>query len=304
MTFLGMDVEQARDFGIVLEDSRRALESRAETARAAVDSTAGGDGWRGPDADRFMQQWQSVSSRWTELLDRFSALATSIANEADAQDETSEAGGEHGTTSGPWTGTPGPVAAGGGPSGGSLPATPFLPTDFFGEAGDFLGEYWENLKENVGIDGIDTSGGIISATHTFAAAMSKEFLKEAVPKAIPLIGDIFTGVMGGIDRWNDDEGAGYNGLERFGRAVFDGGLNFAGSFGGGLLGSAAGVGIAGLVGGGAGAAAGAPAAGVGAVPGAVAGGSAGAVVGSVVGDVVGGYFGATLTDSLADTILD
>lgn len=322
--FQGMNTAEVADLASLLSERAQSLSTLLETLTGRVDGVIGAQ-WIGPDADDFAVTFRSaVHSPFTAAVDALTARGTDLENHVEEQNgASSDAGGTGGAGVGGGTsagagaaGGAGADAAGGtaqkGP--GTPPATAaagFLGADWSDIS---FGEVWDNWKENVGIDGVDGADGILGTAHSFAKNFGDFALgKGSVPAFIPLIGDGFTGVMAGIDRWNDDAGrSDLSTGERIGRAVLDGGANFvgsvAGSFVGGAIGTGIGGAIGGLFGGGGGAAAGAPAAGVGAVPGAAAGGvtgtGVGGVVGGIVGDVVGSYIGATTADSVIDSFLD
>lgn len=305
----GMDTAQASDHAALLAERATSLTTLLDTLSAQVDGIVGTQ-WIGPDAESFASTFRSsVAPRFTAAADGIRTHGTDLEGHVGEQDGASSPdGGGGGSSAGP----------GGANGGGSSPAgvQPASAAGFLGaDWGDIsFGEIWDNWKENVGIDGVDSAGGILSTAHSFAKNFGDFALgKGSVPAFIPMIGDAFTGVMAGIDRWNDDAGrSDLSTGERIGRAVLDGGANFAGSMAGSFVGGAIGTGvgssIGGLFGGGGGAAAGAPAAGVGAVPGAAAGGVTGAgvggVIGGIAGDVVGSYLGATTADSVIDSFLD
>ncbi|ATG54021.1 hypothetical protein CFK41_03960 [Brachybacterium ginsengisoli] len=303
--FQGMDTEQIADLSALLSNRAGTLSTLLDDLAVTVDSTVG-TLWVGPDADTFSTTFRSsVQPRFTSAVDALTGRGTELDGHREEQETTSSA--DIGVAGSPQAG-PGSPQAG--------PGTPGASSNFLGaDWGDVsFGEFWQNVKENIGIDGVDGAGGIVGITHSFAKNFGDfAFGKGSVPAFIPMIGDAFTGIMAGVDRWNDDAGrTDLSTGERIGRAVLDGGVNFAGSLIGSAIGGAIGTGlgssIGGLFGGGGGAAAGAPAAGVGAVPGAAAGGAAGVgvggVVGGIVGDVVGSYIGATTADSVIDTFLD
>ena len=287
--FMGMDTSQVDDFGNLLTQRRETVDQRFQDLKGTVDSIVGSQ-WIGPDADSFQSQYQSeVITKVTAAVDRMQQLFDEIRQHIEEQDTTSTADD----------------------AGGLLDDVLDALGGFFSAAGDFLSEVWNNFLDRLGISGVDAAGGIISTVHSFAKRFGEfAFGKGSVPKIIPVVGDIFTGVMAGVDRWNSEPDRPF--WERLGRAALDGGANFAGSllgsYLGGSAGAAAGGALGGLIGGGGGAVAGAPAGGVGAVPGAAAGGgggaAVGAVVGGIVGDVVGSYIFSTAADSVIDAILD
>lgn len=309
--FQGMHTADVADLAGLVSERAQTLSTLLETLGGQVDGIVGTQ-WIGPDADDFAATFRSsVHSPFTSAVDALRARGTDLEAHVEEQDGASSSDSAAGGPTGGGAGQ-----AGGGPQSGPGGVSASAASGFLGaDWGDIsFGEVWENWKENVGIDGPDSAGGILSTAHSFAKNFGDFALgKGSVPAFIPMIGDAFTGVMAGLDRWNDDAGrSDLSTGERIGRAVLDGGANFAGSLGGsfvgGALGTALGGSIGGLFGGGGGAAAGAPAAGVGAVPGAAAGGITGAgvggVIGGIAGDVVGSYFGATAADSVIDSFLD
>lgn len=305
--FQGMDTAQAGDFAGLLADRASTLSSLLEGLTRTVDGTVGTQ-WVGSDAEAFSDTFStSTRTLFTTAVDGLQGLGDELTQHRDEQETTSSDSG---------VSTGGAIPQGGPATPQNGPGAPGAASGFLGaDWGDVsFGEFWQNLKENIGIDGVDAAGGILGTSHSFAKNFGNFMMgKGSVPAFIPVIGDAFTGVMAGIDRWNDDAGrTDLSTGERIGRAVVDGGANFVGSMAGsaigGAIGTSIGTSIGGLFGGGGGAAAGAPAAGVGAVPGAAAGGVTGAgvggVIGGIAGDVVGSYIGATTADSIIDTFLD
>lgn len=302
--FQGMDTAQVGDFAGLVTDRAVTLSNLLEGLSRTVDGTIGTQ-WIGPDADAFSESFDSSTRQLlTTAVDDLRGLGGELERHREEQETTSA---DTGSSAGPQSGPTAPQNGPGAPDS----SNGFLGADWSDVS---FGEFWQNFKENIGIDGVDSAGGILGTSHSFVKNFGNfMFGKGTVPAFIPVIGDAFTGVMAGIDRWNDDAGrTDLSTGERIGRAFLDGGVNFAGSMLGsaigGSIGTSLGSSIGGLFGGGGGAAAGAPVGGVGAVPGAAAGGVTGAgvggVVGGIVGDVVGSYIGATTADSIIDTFLD
>lgn len=291
-TFLGMDVDAARAHAQKLDASATSMTSALDTLESMIGSVLG-TAWRGPDAQWFQELWSSqVLGPGRDTADQLRALHTALLSQADAQDRASSTDPGNGASLGP-----GPTA---GPPTDPLPSGPitaqasnnFLGIDF----GDVSwGEFGSNLLERVGFSPEDWTSGIVSGTHSFAKRFGEHAIGK-VPGFIPVIGDVFTGLLAGVDRWNQDASREDLSIpERLGRAGLDGLANGLGSFVGGSIGS----GLLGLLGVGGGAVAGAETG-----PGAVVTGGAGGVVGLIAGDLVGGYVGATVADAAVDTFLD
>lgn len=289
MTFQGMDTAAGQTFGDTLRTRGTRLRELADELRASTGSVIG-TMWIGPDADAFdARATPGAFASLQGAADLIAQRADELVAQVDEQDSASDDLG-------------GSAPGGGSSSGSGTSAATFLGADWSDVS---WGEFGDNLWSSLGLDGVDVSGGLISATHSFADRFSLAAFGQAAPRFIPLVGDVYTGVMAGIDRWNDDaDRDDLNIWERIGRAGLDGGANFGGSLLGGTLLGSAGAAIGSAIGGGGGAAAGAPAAGVGAIPGAIGGASAGGVVGGIIGDVVGSYLGASVADAAIDTFLD
>lgn len=270
--FQGMDTAQVSDFGELLQDRAGTLDEQFDSLRSLVDSIVGSQ-WVGPDAEDFRTRFtEQVLPRATERSDRLRDLRNELDTHREEQDQASDV--DDGFSLDDFFGGVG---------------------DFFEGAGNFLGEVWDNFTDNLLPPSWDD---IVGGGLTAGGSIWKELAKAAgksVPKAIPLVGDVFTGVMAGIERWNQDDGRPF--WERLGRAGADGLANAAGSFLGGLAGGAIGGGAMLLLGAGIGAV-------TGSVPGALAGGGVGVIAGGIVGEVVGGYVGAAAGDAIIDAILD
>jgi hypothetical protein len=282
MALTGMDTVRGSDLAAALAtagDDLEALRDRTEELVRTVIAT----GWTGTDAEAFAARWQGDV---LPLVDRGIAAARSrrehVAAQVAEQDTASSVAG--------------------GTAGRFDQHLELLGADWTDIS---WAEFRENLAENIGVDGLDTATGLVDGTHSVVGQLLRTSGAKVVPGFFPVVGDVFTGVVAGVDRWHDD--AGRTDLprgERLGRAIVDGSANLGGSL---LLGTALSwsLGMLGLaLGGGSGGAAGAAAGGAPAVPGAVGGGTIGAAVGGVTGDVGGSYIGATLADSLIDTALD
>ncbi|MFE5776921.1 WXG100 family type VII secretion target [Brachybacterium sp. NPDC056505] len=291
-SFFGMDVDSARAHAQKLDASAQSVLSTMDALDELINSIVG-SAWSGPDADDFRETWASrVLGSGHAAGERLRQLRGNLLDQADDQERASGAEASDGGLEpfGPTT-TP-PIAP---PSAGPISAAAnasFLGIDF----GDISwGEFGSNLLERIGISPEDWTGGIVSGTHSFAKRFGEHAIGK-VPGFVPVIGDVFTGLLAGVDRWNQDEGRDDLSIpERLGRAGVDGIANGFGSFVGGALGS----GLLGLLGVGGGAVAGAETG-----PGAVVTGGAGGVVGLIAGDLIGGYVGATVADAAVDTFLD
>lgn len=277
--FWGMDGAQVEDFGTVLGQSRTTVEQRFTDLRAVVSGVVGTQ-WVGPDAQQFGEQYeQQVISEVDSAVERMQSLFDELARHVEEQDAASTADGGFG---------------GANVSGSATAAGP-----------GFWQRWGTGIVENLKPSWLGGTTTLVSAVHNLPG-----YLLESVPKFIPLIGDVFTGVMAGVERFSAESDRPF--WERLGRAAVDGALTGAGSFLGGLIGTAGGAFLGVLAGGGsvglAGTAAGAAVGGVGAIPGALAGAGTGAIVGgvagAVIGDLVGGYVGSAVGAGLADAILD
>lgn len=281
--FIGMDTAQAEGFGALLERQSRTVEDICEAVGSRVHVIVG-TGWVGPDADEFGARTdREVWARLNELRDLLRTLGEELISHIEEQNRASDVEDAWGA----FLDGVGEFFAGVG--------------EFFAGVGEFLGEVWENFIENL----IPNWGSITGLGLTAGGDVFGQILKSGgrlLGSAVPYVGDVFTGVLAGIERWNEDSEYGLG--ERLGRALLDGGVNFGGSLLGGMAGTAVGGAIGGALGGGGGAAAGAPAAGIGAIFGAIGGGSVGAGVGMVVGDAVGSYLGGAAADAVIDAILD
>lgn len=300
--FQGMDTAQVDDFSGVLGDRSGTVEERFSTLESLVRAIVGSQ-WVGPDADEFGQRYGSeVMSRVQEAVEQLRRRMDELREHVEQQESASS------------------TSDGGGFFGGVLDAL----GDVLSTVGDFLGEVWDDFTGDILptiADGISIGLGVIGDTvkkgidDALKAApdMGKSAGKRLISSAIPFVGDAATGVMAGIDRWQEDSknhpDMGFG--EHLLRAGFDGAMNGVGSFAGGTLGSMVGgpIGgaIGGLFGGGGGAVATSPTgpgAAVGGGVGAAGGGGIGVAVGAYAGDVVGSYFGGRAGDAVADAILD
>lgn len=273
--FMGMDTAEVDDFGGLLTERADSLRERFDSLSSLVDSIVGAQ-WVGSDADAFGQSFRGdVMSKVSSTLDGLDTRAKELTEHVQEQDTASTATGGVAEAIGDFFEGVG---------------------DFFAGVGDFFGEVWDNFVETIKPEPVDGAGGIISTVHSWAKRFGDvAWGKGAVPRFIPLIGDAFTGLMAGAERWNSEPDRPF--WERLGRAALDGGANFAGSMAGSVIGGAIGAGAVTLVGAGIGAV-------TGSVPGALAGGGAGVIAGGVIGDVVGSYFGAAAGDAVIDAILD
>lgn len=297
----GMDTAQVEDFSGLLGDRSSTVEDRFNTLEGLVRSIIGSQ-WVGSDADEFGQRYGSeVMSRVQEALEQLRRRIEELSEHIDEQDSASDLD-----------------------DGGFFEGVFDALGDAIDTVGNFLGEVWDNFTEDIlptWVDGASIALGVVSDKVKegidkglkAAPDLGKNAGKRLLGSAIPFVGDAFTGVMAGVDRWQQD-GANHPDMgfgERLGRAAFDGGANAVGSLAGGTLGSMIGgpIGgaIGGLFGGGGGAVATSPTgpgAAVGGGVGAAGGGGVGVAIGAYAGDVIGSYFGGRAGDALADSILD
>lgn len=275
--FQGMDTAQVEDFSGLLGDRCGTVEDRFSSLQGLVRSIVGSQ-WIGPDADAFGDRYGSeVAGRIDELLEQFSRRIEELTGHIEEQEEVSSA-----------------------KDGGLLGDILETLGDLFNGAVDIIGDFFENLIPTI----TNMAGVAITVLGDIAGGAIKAFAKSAprlLGSAVPYVGDVFTGVMAGIERWNQDSHLPFG--ERLGRSLLDGGANFTGSLLGGLAGSAIGGSIGGALGGGGGAVAGSPS-GPGAIFTAIGGGSLGAGIGMVVGDAIGSYVGGAAADAIIDSILD
>lgn len=283
-SFYGMDTAQVEDFAQRVGDRSGSLDDLASSLQSLIDAIVGSQ-WIGPDADAFGGRFRS------EALPRFQAAIDQLRRRQDAlggdvEEQESASSAEDGGILGDIFGGLGEVLGGLG--------------DLFGGAIDFLGEVWHGFVDNL----IPNLGNVGGMGVTAAGDIAGQILKSggrALSSAVPFVGDAFTGVLAGVERWNQDGDLPFG--ERLGRSLLDGGVNALGSFVGGTAGSALGVAVGGLFGGGGGAAAGAPT-GPGAILTGLGGGTIGGGIGFLVGDAVGSYVGGAAGDAVIDAILD
>lgn len=283
MSFQGMDTGQVRDLQALFVQHRSTLEERASTLASTVSSVLE-SGWQGPDAESFGGRFDSeVRSRAQALLDTFQGFADDLLDQVDDQDRTSEDdGGSGGAPGGAMPFTPGS------PGGGApAPAAPSSDDSFWGPDWS-IGEAGKKIFENIfmpwkspGAGSVITARGIIHALGQLGG--------ETMPHFFGPLGDVYTGIAGGVDRWVQDgkEHPGMSVGTRLGRAFFDGGMNLVGSWAGRVGGTALGT----ALGGGATIETG---------PGALAGGA----LGGLIGGTVGSYVGNGVMNGLADSLLD
>lgn len=285
--FWGMDTAQVEDFGTTLGRNRTTVEQTFTDLRAVVDAVVGTQ-WVGADAQQFGERYrQQVVPEVDSTLERMQDLAAELTRHIEEQDDAS--GAENAGPGGANSDFPG--------ADGTGSATADRP--------GFWQRWGTGILENLKPSWLGGTTTLVSAVHSLPG-----YMLENSPRFFPLIGDAFTGVMAGVERFEAESDRPF--WERLGRAATDGALTGAGSFVGSTLGAAGGAFVGVLAGGGtvgaAGTAAGAAVGGVGAIPGAIAGAGTGAIVGGVtggvVGDLVGGYVGTAVGAGLADAILD
>lgn len=299
--FQGMDTAQVEDYSGLLTERSGTIEDRFSTLEGMVRAIVGSQ-WVGPDADAFGDRYgNEVMTTVRTALDQLQRRIDELRGHVEEQDSASD-----------------------GSEGGFLEGVFSALGDAIDTVGSFLEDAWNHFTDDImptvhdvistglGTIGDAIKGGIDDALK-HAPDLGKNAGKRLLGSAIPYVGDAYTGIVAGVERWQQD-GENHPDMgfgERLGRAALDGGANFAGSLGGGLLGTAAGTAaggfLGGLIGGGGGAVATSPT-GPGAAVGGAAGGGGGAAVGGAIGgyagDVIGSYFGGRLADAGIDAILD
>ncbi|HEX7353155.1 WXG100 family type VII secretion target [Brachybacterium sp.] len=283
-SFYGMDTAQVEDFAQRVGDRSASLDDLASSLQSLIDAIVGSQ-WIGSDADAFGDRFRSETlPRFRDAVDQLRRRQDAL--DGDVEEQESASSVEGGGILGDIFGGIGEALDGVG--------------DLFGGAVDFLGEVWSGFVDNL-IPNVGNLGGVgVTVTGDIAGQILKSG-GRALSSAVPLVGDAFTGVLAGVERWNQDSDLPF--AERLGRSVLDGGVNALGSFVGGTAGSALGVAVGGLFGGGGGAAAGAPT-GPGAILTGLGGGTIGGGIGFLVGDAVGSYVGGAAGDAVIDAILD
>lgn len=305
--FWGMETDQVENFGSLATQRRGSIEDRFQDLHATVQGIIGSS-WVGQDADSFRDRFESeVVPASTRAAETLQSLVEDLRRQIGQQDDASSTdGGGSGGGSGGGGANGGPASGpiSGGPAVSPVMASMFNPP---GSIGEFGSKFWDKFVDNLfHPGGDDAATTMISITHDLPT-----WLMKNVPKAIPVLGDAYTGLLSGVQRFaaESDRPMG----ERLGRAAIDGVLTGAGSFVGSTLGTIGGAGLGVLAGGGslgaAGAAIGAVAGeGIGAIPGAAGGLGTGAVVGGVaggvIGDIAGGYVGGAAGNALASSFLD
>lgn len=280
--FWGMDTAAVDDFGTQLGRARTSVEQQFSDLQAVVNGVVGTH-WIGPDAEDFSTQYsQQVTTRVDDALGLMQSFVDELVEHIEQQDQASEVGAEFGI----------PTAGPGGSGGGE-------------DRPGFWQRWGEGILDNLKPSWMGGSTTLLSAVHGLPT-----YMLENVPRFVPVLGDVYTGLLAGAERFGEESDRPF--WERLGRAATDGVLTGAGSFIGGTIGTVGGAFLGVLAGGGsvglAGTAAGAAVGGVGAIPGAIAGAGTGAIVGGVaggiVGDIAGGYVGSAVGAGLADAILD
>lgn len=85
-TYMGMDVEQAREVATAVADCGTRIAELIEEAGTEVRAMD----WVGPDADHYQQAWTDfVSQTVSKLTDALSRVSEDISTHADDQDATS-----------------------------------------------------------------------------------------------------------------------------------------------------------------------------------------------------------------------
>lgn len=172
--FQGMTTTDVTDFASHVTEDAHSLSALLDTLSQQIDSIVS-SGWSGPDADSFAQDFHGrTRPQFTVALDALRARGADLEMHVKEQDTASTPtavgnGNAAGAAlsasfgavpSGMPTFGPG-IASGPGPS---TSTAAFLGADWEDIS---FGEVWENWKENVGIDGTDSSGGILSTSHSF-----------------------------------------------------------------------------------------------------------------------------------------
>lgn len=86
--FYGADTEQLRAHAQLLKDRSRAIEDlRAQLEPQVLDESS----WHGPDADAFRADWRGTTATFDTAVSQMTGFATRLEQEADEQDEVSEA---------------------------------------------------------------------------------------------------------------------------------------------------------------------------------------------------------------------
>ena len=288
--FWGMDTAQGDDFGTLLGRARTTTEQRFGDLQSVVSGIVGTQ-WVGPDADAFSERYaQEVTAGVDAAVARMQTLLTELTQHIQEQETASGAGDASGdivlTSTVLPTQTPPPA-----------PETEERP--------GFWQRWVEGFLDNLTPSWMGGATTLTSVVHNLPG-----YLLENVPRFVPILGDVYTGLLAGAERFGEESHLPLG--ERLQRAALDGVLTGGGSFIGGTAGTLIGAFGGVLAGGGsvglAGAAAGAAVGGVGAIPGALAGAGTGAIVGGVLGgiagDLIGGYVGSAAGAGLADAILD
>lgn len=275
MDFYGMDTEQGESFAQVLSARRGTLEERAAQLDGVIQGVD--SFWRGTDAETFRSDWGQLNgSQIAAALDQLMELARELAEHAQEQDITS--------------------------ADGAMGAIGERLRDIFSFDGGWenplaaFGD-WKNWATSA--MGALTSGGdemLSQAWRIFAHGgedaivpwLRTAYGLKAAGKVLGPVGNALTGVLAGVDRWNEDAGdPSLSDGERAVRAGVDGGANIAGAAAGAWAGAKGGA-LAGAA--------------IGSIfpgPGTAIGG----VVGGIVGAVGAGIIGGGVADSIVDWAL-
>ncbi|MGP5259374.1 hypothetical protein ACTXMW_07805 [Brachybacterium paraconglomeratum] len=160
--FQGMNTAEVTDLAGRFTDRAESLSTLPESLSTRVGAVVGTD-WIGPDAEGFATAFDSsVRGQLTTAAESLRTRGGDLDAHVEEQEDASAPAGSHGGSE--------PAAPPGGPApmeAGMSSAASFLGADW----GDVsFGEFWQNLKENIGIDGVvggitgDLVGSYVGAT--------------------------------------------------------------------------------------------------------------------------------------------
>jgi hypothetical protein len=88
MAIWGADVEQLRQLGSKLQNGANEIESQRNTLTSFLDQVD----WRGPDADKFKEQWRGEhTTRLNQVAEALKEAGNRAKQNADQQSQTSHA---------------------------------------------------------------------------------------------------------------------------------------------------------------------------------------------------------------------
>ncbi|WP_263310909.1 hypothetical protein [Brachybacterium atlanticum] len=148
--FQGMNTAEVTDLAGRFTERAESLSTLLESLSTRVGAVVGTD-WIGPDAKGFATAFDSsVRGQLTTAAESLRTRGGDLdAHVEEQEDGSALAGSQGGSEPAAPTGGPAPMEA------GTSSAASFLGADW----GDVsFGEFWQNLKENIGIDGV--VGGI------------------------------------------------------------------------------------------------------------------------------------------------